>query len=77
MSPKDGQAVEASADITNPRDIQGILAIAVTAGFLGITAFALTKAGTIQDVISVVNIIAAPASLILGFYFGRKAAEGA
>ena len=67
--------VEPTADISNPRDIQGILAIAVTAGFLGIAAFALTKAGTMQDVLQVVNVIAAPASLILGFYFGKRAAE--
>ena len=67
--------VEPSGDISNPCDIQGILAIAVTAGFLGIAAFALTKAGTMQDVLQVVNVIAAPASLILGFYFGKRAAE--
>jgi len=76
MSSKE-DGIDTSADITNPRDVQGILAIAVTAGFLGITAFALTKASTMQDVLSVLNLIAAPASLILGFYFGRKSAEGA
>jgi hypothetical protein len=75
MSSKE-DSVEATADIANPRDVQGILAIGVTIGFLGIAGFALTKAGTMQDVLSVLNVIAAPASLILGFYFGRKAAEG-
>jgi hypothetical protein len=75
MSPKDDQAVEASADITNPRDVQGILALLFSAGFLAIAAFALTKAGSIADVLSVVNLVVPLASLIIGFYFGKKAAE--
>ena len=76
MSQRENEApIDTSADISNPRDVQGILAIALTAGFLGIAAFALTKAGTMQDVISVVNIIAPLASLVLGFYFGKKSAE--
>jgi hypothetical protein len=57
------------------KDIQGILALIVTAGFLGTVLYAITKAGSIQDVLSVVNIIAAPASLILGFYFGVKSQQ--
>jgi len=72
--PKDNE-MEASADITNPRDIQGILALIVTAGLLAIVGFAMTKAGTLQDALSVVNVLAPLAALVLGFYFGKKAAE--
>ena len=77
MSGKDDQAaVETSADISNPRDVQGILAITVTVGLLGVIVFAMTKAGTLQDALSVVNVLAPLAALVLGFYFGKKAAEG-
>jgi hypothetical protein len=44
-------------------------------GFLAIAGFALTKAGSIQDVLSVLQVVAAPASLIIGFYYGKKASE--
>ena len=57
------------------RDVQGIIALTVTGGFLAIGGYALTKAGSMNDVLSVLQIIAAPASLIIGFYFGKKAAE--
>jgi hypothetical protein len=57
MPGKDDQAaVETSADISNPRDVQGILAITVTVGLLGVIMFAMTKAGTLQDALSVVNV---------------------
>ena len=75
MPGKDESAVEASADISNPRDVQGILALLVMIGFLAIAGFALTKAGAIQDVLSVLQVVAAPASLIIGFYYGKKASE--
>ncbi len=74
--PKDDQTgVETSADITNPRDIQGILAILVTSGLLAVIGFAMFKAGTLSDALSVVNVLAPLAALVLGFYFGKKAAE--
>ena len=77
--PKDDQAaVETSADIGNPRDIQGILALIVTGGFIGtavVTTFVAMWRGTVSDALSVLNLIAAPASLIIGFFFGKKAAE--
>jgi hypothetical protein len=80
MSPskEDGASVETSADIGNPRDIQGILALVVTGGFIGtaiVATFVALWRGTVQDGVSVLNIIAAPASLIIGFFFGKKAAE--
>ena len=67
MGPKDDQAVESSADITNPRDIQGILAILVTSGLLAVIAFAMFKAGTLSDALSVVNVLAPLAALVLGY----------
>jgi len=73
---KDDSPVETSASISNPRDVQGILAITVTVGLLAVITFAMTKAGTLQDALSVVNVLAPLAALVLGFYFGKKAAEG-
>ena len=73
---KDDSPVEASASISNPRDVQGILAVTVTVGLLAVITFAMTKAGTLQDALSVVNVLAPLAALVLGFYFGKKAAEG-
>ncbi len=64
-----------SASLSNPRDIQGMIALIVVAGFLAVSGFALTKAGSMNDVLAVLQTIAAPASLIVGFYFGKKAAE--
>jgi len=75
--PKDeSSSVETSASISNPRDVQGILAVTVTVGLLAVITFAMTKAGTLQDALSVVNVLAPLAALVLGFYFGKKAAEG-
>jgi len=74
---KDDSPVETSASISNPRDVQGILAVTVTVGLLAVITFAMTKAGTLQDALSVVNLLAPLAALVLGFYFGKKAAEGA
>jgi hypothetical protein len=73
---KDDSPVETSASISNPRDVQGILAVTVTVGLLAVITFAMTKAGTLQDALSVVNVLAPLAALVLGFYFGKKAAEG-
>ncbi len=42
---------EENPSVGNPRDTQGVIALTVVAGFLGITAFALTKAGSINDVL--------------------------
>jgi hypothetical protein len=74
---KDDSPVETSASISNPRDVQGILAVTVTVGLLAVITFAMTKAGTLQDALSVVNVLAPLAALVLGFYFGKKAAEDA
>lgn len=57
------------------RDVQGVIALTVTGGFLAISGYALTKAGGINDVLAVLQTVAARASLIIGFYFGKKAAE--
>jgi hypothetical protein len=73
------QAAEATGKISNPRDIQGILALLVTAGLLAVVVFAMTKAGSLSDAISVVNVLAPLAAMVLGYYFGSKsaAAQGA
>ena len=77
--PKDdgSQVVEPVADLTNPRDIQGVLALLVTSGLLGIVGYAMTKAGTLQDALSVVNVLAPLVAMVVGYYFGSKSAAAA
>jgi uncharacterized membrane protein YkgB len=75
MSQRENETpVDTSADISNPRDVQGILAILVTVGLLVVIGFSMFKAGTLQDALAVVNVLAPLAALILGFYFGAKQA---
>lgn len=77
--PKDdnSQTVEPATDLSNPRDVQGILALVVTCGLLGVILFAMTKAGTLQDALSVVNVLAPLAAMVVGYYFGSKSAAAA
>ncbi len=56
-------------------DMQAIIALIVISAFMGGILYALFKSTTIQDIQSVLNMLAVPASLIVGFYFGKKAAE--
>ena len=56
-------------------ETQSIIAIVMIAAFVGGVFYGLTKATTIQDILSIMQLIAAPAALIVGFFFGKKAAE--
>ena len=75
-SEKPTTLTEGIANISNPRDVQGILALIVTLGLFAIIAFAMTKVGTLTDALAVVNVVAPLAALVLGFYFGKQAANG-
>jgi len=64
--------VESSASIGNPRDVQGVIAIGVVAGAFTVGGIAILR-GTDPNV--VLNNILPLASMVVGFYFGRKSAE--
>ncbi len=65
-----------TVSVANLRDVQGILALIVTIGLFAIIAFAMTKVGSLSDALAVVNVVAPLAALVLGFYFGKQAAQG-
>ena len=69
-------STQSTSNLSNPRDVQGILALIVTIGLFAIIAFAMTKVGTLTDALAVVNVVAPLAALVLGFYFGKQAATG-
>ena len=75
MSPKDDQAVEASADISNPREVQGTVALITVGGFMGVAGAAVV-ASIIRgmDPTPILNIIAPLAFGVVAFYFGAKKA---
>ena len=75
-SEKTTTTTEGFTNISNPRDVQGILALIVTIGLFAIIAFAMTKVGSLSDALAVVNVVAPLAALVLGFYFGKQAAAG-
>jgi fucose permease len=63
---------EASPSIGNPRDVQGILAIAVVGGAFVTAAVAIIKGA---DVTTILNSILPLASVVVGFYFGIKSQQ--
>jgi len=75
MSPKDDQAVEASVDISNPREVQGTVALITVGGFMGVAGAAVV-ASIIRgmDPTPILNIIAPLAFGVVAFYFGAKKA---
>ena len=77
MSPKEDE-IDSSADITNPRDIQGILALLFGGGFLILAVAGVFKSTSLQDVLSVLKEVGTLVAVIVAFYFGsKKAAETA
>jgi len=75
MNPKEDE-VDTSADITNPRDIQGILALLFGGGFLILAIAGVWKSTSLQDVLSVLKEVGTLVAVIVAFYFGsKKAAE--
>jgi len=68
--------VAVEADISNPRDVQGIMALMFGGGFLAVAVAAVFRAASFQDVLSVVKEVSTLVAVIVAFYFGKKAAEG-
>ncbi len=56
-------------------DMQAIIALIVITTFMGGMLYALFKSNTIQDVQTILGMLAVPASMIVGFYFGKKASS--
>ena len=56
-------------------ETQSLIALIMIGAFIGGIFFALYKAISVPDILSILQLIAAPASLIVGFFFGKKAAE--
>jgi hypothetical protein len=74
MSGKD-EELEASADISNPREVQGTVALVTVGGFMGVAGAAVI-AQVIRgaDPVPILNIIAPLAFGVIAFYFGSKKA---
>lgn len=64
-------------DISRVSDMQGILALVFSVTFAGAIIFALVKATTTEAMTAVIQVLVPLVSAIVGFYFGRKTAEGA
>lgn len=78
MNPKEDE-IDSSADISNPRETQGILAIEVTTGAIVVAGIA-TVATIIRggDPTPYVSSLVTMALGVIGFYFGsKKVAEAA
>jgi hypothetical protein len=78
MMPGKDEAVEASADISNPREVQGTVALITVGGFMGVAGAAVV-ASVIRgaDPTPILNIIAPLAFGVVAFYFGTKKSEAA
>jgi ABC-type multidrug transport system permease subunit len=57
--------------------VQGILALVFSVTLAGAIMFALVKATSTEAMTAVIQILVPIVSAIVGFYFGRKTAEGA
>ena len=77
--PKDdnSQSVEPVADLSNPRETQSILAYILTIGFLLVIGYAVAKASTFQEIVTVLGSLSPLATMVLAFYFANKAAQQA
>jgi positive regulator of sigma E activity len=77
MSGKENSKIETSADLSNPRETQSILAYILTIGFLLVVGYAVAKAQSFQDIATVLGSLAPLATMVLAFYFANKAAQQA
>jgi hypothetical protein len=75
MSSRNDKAVDTSADISNPREVQGTLALITVGGFI-----AVAGAAVVADIFRgvdptpILNILAPLAFGVVAFYFGTKKA---
>jgi hypothetical protein len=75
---KDDAAAESAGDVSNPREVQGTVALITVGGFMGVAgaaAIAVVVRG--GDPTPILNIIAPLAFGVVAFYFGAKKSEAA
>ena len=63
-------------DIIRVSDVQGILALVFSATLAAAILYALVKATSTEAMTAVIQILVPIVSAIVGFYFGKRAAEG-
>jgi Kef-type K+ transport system membrane component KefB len=79
--PKDdeSQTLEPTADLSNPRETQNILAIVVVVGLVVLAGIAilviLARGGTVADVATILEKVSYLAGIIVVFYFADKNAK--
>ena len=69
------ETAESTGDVSNPREVQGTVALVTVGGFMGVAGAAVV-ATVIRggDPVPVLNIIAPLAFGVIAFYFGSKKA---
>jgi len=63
-------------DISRISDVQGILALVFAFTLAAATIYALVKATSTEAMTAVIQILVPIVSAIVGFYFGKRTAEG-
>jgi len=63
-------------DIGRVSDVQGILALVFSATLAAAIIYALVKATSTEAMTAVIQILVPIVSAIVGFYFGKRTAEG-
>jgi hypothetical protein len=66
----------AETDLSNPREVQGTVALVTVGGFMGVAGAAvIAQIIRGSDPVPILNIIAPLAFGVIAFYFGSKKAE--
>lgn len=74
---RDNLLFRISQDIGRVSDVQGILALVFSITLAAAIIYALVKATTTEAMTAVIQILVPIVSAIVGFYFGKRTAEGA
>jgi len=74
---RDATLYKIAQDISRISDVQGILALVFAFTLAAAIIYALVKATSTEAMTAVIQILVPIVSAIVGFYFGRKTAEGA
>lgn len=74
---RDNLLFRISQDISRVSDVQGILALVFSITLSAAIIYALVKATTTEAMTAVIQILVPIVSAIVGFYFGKRTAEGA
>jgi hypothetical protein len=74
MSGEPAGQPDAAATISNPRDIQGILALAIVIGFI-IIAAAVIFAHVVTDPTAIITALSTLTASVVSFYFGMKSQQ--